>query len=212
MVLLFWGFTGSAFTEEQHSSMGPGETMRIGGFRLDFLRLRTEYDFERNAIFADLNVKSDGNAVGVLSPARFIYHSHPGQPTSEVVISSTLARDLFLILGQPDLRSGRATIRVVVNPLVAWIWIGGILLVIGTVIASFDKGWLARLNARILENRHIWIRAAAAMGIVAVLFAATWGIRDLTTAILILLGACLLFMLLFVSNACSRLLAAKGSQ
>jgi cytochrome c-type biogenesis protein CcmF len=67
-------------------------------------------------------------------PAKHIYRTHPEMPTTEVDIRSRPIEDVYTILSTIDGRSDRATFRVVVRPLVLWIWLGGIVLVIGTFI------------------------------------------------------------------------------
>ncbi len=137
VVLLFLGFTGAAFTQEASKVMKPGDVLSVGDYELTFTGMREENNYRRFALFADIDVSAAGQAVDTMGTARFVYHSHPRQPTSEVAIRSTLLEDLFLILGRVNEETGEATIRAVVNPLVAWIWIGGALLVIGTIMGIY---------------------------------------------------------------------------
>jgi cytochrome c-type biogenesis protein CcmF len=134
VVLLFLGFTGTAYTTENSKLMKPGETMAIGDFALEFEGLREENDYRKYAIYSDILVRKAGWTVGTYTAARMFYHSHPKQPTSEVAIRTTLADDLFLILGRINNETGEVAIKAVINPLVAWIWIGGIVLIIGTLL------------------------------------------------------------------------------
>ena len=77
-------------------------------------------------------------------------HFHPGpevQPTTEVAIWSTIRHDLYLVLAAWDLDRGSATFKAYLNPLVKWIWIGGLVLVFGTIICMLpDRS--AELGAR----------------------------------------------------------------
>ena len=151
MAMMFAGFTGAAFTVEKTESLAPAQSIKIGDLSAKLVHIRQDSDFERDALFADLDVRKDGNPIGVLSPARFNYRSHPGRPTSEVVIKTTVFEDVFLILGQSDPMSGRAIIRMVINPMVFWVWLGGALLLIGTAIAAPGKGWIEALLANFKE-------------------------------------------------------------
>src|SRR5262249_49007508 len=71
-------------------------------------------------------------------------------PTTEVDIKKTAREDLYLILNGIDTQAGIANIKVVINPLVNWIWFGFLLLIVGTVIAFLpDRAYLlARATAR----------------------------------------------------------------
>jgi len=57
------------------------------------------------------------------------------QSTSEVALRSNLKEDVYVILGSWD-ESGEVVLKIMVNPLVAWMWIGGILLILGTHVAA----------------------------------------------------------------------------
>jgi cytochrome c-type biogenesis protein CcmF len=56
-------------------------------------------------------------------------------PTSEVGLRSLVTEDLYVVLNGWDENS--ATFSIFVNPLTIWLWIGGIVLVIGTLIAMW---------------------------------------------------------------------------
>jgi len=209
MVFLFVGFTGAAFTEEDQAALAPGDHLAVAGYRIGMIGLRGDSDVERDAVFADLDVRGPDGPLGVLSPARYTYHTHPNQPTSEVVIRSSLARDVFLILGEASGSTGRAVIRVVINPLVLWIWIGGVLLVVGTLIALLRFGLLAALleagaevRARVLKPALV-VTAAFAIAVIA-------GVaRDLAVS-LVTLGAVLVAGAVYLLGSALVGLARSG--
>jgi cytochrome c-type biogenesis protein CcmF len=63
-----------------------------------------------------------------------VYHWNVEQWVTEVAIHSTLAQDLYVILAGLE-QDGLASFQVLVNPLVAWLWVGGALLLCGGIIA-----------------------------------------------------------------------------
>jgi cytochrome c-type biogenesis protein CcmF len=91
---------------------------------------------------ATLSVAKDGVFVGSLNTERRLYLAQ-GQPVTEVGIRSSFLEDLYVILATLDEQVGsgtdprfhRATFQVLVNPLVPWIWYGGLILALGTLIA-----------------------------------------------------------------------------
>jgi cytochrome c-type biogenesis protein CcmF len=212
VVLLFIGFTGSAFTEERSVALSPRQSVQVGGYQLTFIGLREDLNFERQAIMADLEVKKAGQLIGVLSPARYRYHSHPGQPTSEVVIRTRLAEDLFLILGETDMARGMALIRVVINPLVVWIWIGGLLLVVGTVVALFPPGLLIGVFAVGTQRRRTLVTVATFIVFAAVVGMVVGLAMNLVTAIIALTGIGLVGGLLLFGSALNKLAMGEGKQ
>src|SRR5690606_8529718 len=65
-----------------------------------------------------------------------IYKTHPEMPTTEVAIRTGLGEDLYVIMSTVDPATKRGTFRIIVRPLVLWIWIGGLLLIFGTLLAA----------------------------------------------------------------------------
>jgi len=61
------------------------------------------------------------------------------QPATEVAIRPTLRDDLYIVLGGYDEASGLATFQIFVNPLQSWLWIGGILFVLGACVTMMPN-------------------------------------------------------------------------
>ena len=74
------------------------------------------------------------------------FYPRQDQPSTEVVIYSTIAEDLYIILAGWD--DNGATIKAYINPLVRWIWIGGFVIILGTAIAIAPDNTLRRLSGR----------------------------------------------------------------
>lgn len=181
LVFMFIGFTGAAYDTEVESVLEPGEAMdirRVGevsaegderqlAYRLRYERPRTEIDPNKRALYTEMTLLSpDGEEVGAVYPAKFIYRTHPEMPTTEVAIRSQLREDLYVIMSTVDPETERATFRVILRPLVPWIWLGGILSILGCVIAIWPrtKDVLARQEQGRRRNRKA---AAAALLLVA---------------------------------------------
>jgi cytochrome c-type biogenesis protein CcmF len=99
-----------------------------------------ERDPNKMMAFADVSLlDSAGNPGELLRPAKFIYRTHPNMPTTEVAIRSRAKSDLYVIVSTIDPQSKQATFRIIVRPLVAWIWIGGLLALFGTVVAIWPS-------------------------------------------------------------------------
>jgi cytochrome c-type biogenesis protein CcmF len=84
-------------------------------------------------VYAELTASKDGKPIGTLQPEKVFYSTHPN-PSTEVAILGGLVEDLYVILAGWE-KDGRATLKILVNPLVAWMWIGGYVMVAGTVFA-----------------------------------------------------------------------------
>jgi cytochrome c-type biogenesis protein CcmF len=178
VVLTFLGFMGNAYDQEHEASLEPGESFEIAGFTFEFLEARDELDVGRQMLFADLSVREGSTDLGELSPAKFLYRTHPDMPTTEVAIRSTPGQDLYAILSSID-TAGNATVRVIVRPFVWWIWVGGLIALLGTFLAAFPslKDVLGEESERerarpsgvrpALVAAAILLASAAALGVLA---------------------------------------------
>ena len=134
MVLMCFGFSGAAGDTEGQAALAPGREMAIEGYRVRFDGSRVEENLERKMLFADLTVLRGSERLGRLAPARFFYAKPPGASTSEVSILTTAREDVYVILNGVNERTGVGSFRVIVRPLVAWIWVGGTLMVVGAIV------------------------------------------------------------------------------
>jgi cytochrome c-type biogenesis protein CcmF len=78
-------------------------------------------------------VKRDGKVLDTIYPQKHFYVVQQ-QPTTEVALFSNLREDLYVVLGEHQAETNAATFHVYLNPLVNWVWIGGLVLTIGTLI------------------------------------------------------------------------------
>jgi cytochrome c-type biogenesis protein CcmF len=95
-------------------------------------------DSHVSRLSAVVSVWRDGRQIATLLPEKRFYKK-PKQPTTEVAMRSTLTEDLYLVLGSYDGPSGLATIQAYVNPLVAWLWIGGFIMGFGTLVTMWPS-------------------------------------------------------------------------
>ncbi len=138
VVFMFIGFTGAAYDVEQESALRPGETMSIGSHTVRYDQPRMEADPNKRMIFTDMTLLDDeGQPKGEVAPAKFIYRTHPQMPTTEVAIRSRPAEDVYVIMSTVDPSTRRGTFRVIIRPLVAWIWFGGIVLLLGAILSMW---------------------------------------------------------------------------
>ena len=133
IVLMFVGFAGAAFNRETSGEMGEGDTLSIGRYTL--LCEGVEEKDTPNYFFleAALAVSKDGKPVTMLYPEKRVYKASE-QASSEVAMRSTLKEDLYTVFAGVSQDTGKAVILVYLNPLVTWIWLGGILMGLGTIV------------------------------------------------------------------------------
>ena len=149
IVLMFLGFAGSGYKQEQQVLLSPGESMEIGRFEVRHDRLSESDDGQKQMITAHMSVLRDGEAAGELYPARWFYRKHETEPTTEVAMRRSISEDLYVTLATYDIGDQSAAFQVTVNPLVNWIWLGFALLAFGTGIALLPESSFAFVTARV---------------------------------------------------------------
>jgi len=117
--------------------MKAGDRADVAGYSITFKgvhQLRSSNYLARQGIFA---VVQDGVNIATLRPEKRIYLLQR-MPTTEAAIRTNLLADLYVVLGDPNNEGGYA-VRLYHNPLVAWIWIGAILMFLGGVVSLTDR-------------------------------------------------------------------------
>jgi cytochrome c-type biogenesis protein CcmF len=145
--LMYLGFCGKAWEIEKEASLVPGEVTEVGDYKLTYRGSRREVDLEKQMIFADLDVERGGRLLPQVHPAKFIYNESQMGPTTEVSQINGLRDDLYVVVGSIDVESKRATFRFHVNPLVAWIWIGVLVLISGASVSLWPDVSLKEVGA-----------------------------------------------------------------
>jgi cytochrome c-type biogenesis protein CcmF len=135
VMLIIIGITGSsAFKQEATAVLARGESFALGRFALRFEDTVSRDNPNHEFLGARLAVIEGGRQVATLEPGQNFYKA--GQdPSSEIAIRSTLREDLYLIMSGFDPQAGKVTLKGYLNPLVAWIWIGGGVLILGSWFA-----------------------------------------------------------------------------
>ncbi len=133
IVLMFIGFTGHAFNQANVKELGVGGSMQVGHYQLRMANLTQgetpNYSWSR----AVMQVTKDGEPLGTLEPEKRFYTASR-QGTSEIGLRARLNEDLYLNFAGMSDDNQRAVIQGYVFPLVSWIWIGGLVLIGGTLI------------------------------------------------------------------------------
>ena len=133
VVLIVLGLAGGALKITWSGTVPPGGAFRIGPYLVRYDDAVARPTDEKMVMMAELGVSRDGRSLGTLRPQRN-FHFAQRQSQSEVALRTTLANDLYIVLMDMDRTTQEATIRAWVNPLVAWIWIGGGVMVLGMVV------------------------------------------------------------------------------
>ena len=126
----------SNYRTQSHQTLLEGQTATVAGYTLTYLGAETLNEPHRMAQLARFGVSRGGSDLGELSPA-MNHYKRMGQPIGTPAVRSGLRDDLYLSLIQVDQASKTVSLDVIVEPLVWWIWFGGGVMVLGTLVAAW---------------------------------------------------------------------------
>ncbi|HBY97282.1 MAG TPA: cytochrome C biogenesis protein, partial [Chloroflexi bacterium] len=135
LVLVTVGVVASSFFQVSKAvTLAPGQRVTVGRYTLTYEQLSRRQEPGKNVTFARMAVAKDGRDLGAIRPGKAFYPNFNDQPASEIVIRTTLLEDLYVVLNSWG-EDGSASFYVFVNPMVAWLWIGGAGLLVGGLVA-----------------------------------------------------------------------------
>ncbi len=147
IVLIVIGVTASSvFVTEKQATLARGESIELRNYNLRFDGLKQYTTDAKNATIANLTLFEGGKQIDTIAPEKNIYKYEGNREINqetEVALRSTYKDDLYIILSSFN-EDGSATIRVMINPLVNWIWAGGLVLVLGAILTM----WPSRSKSR----------------------------------------------------------------
>lgn len=114
-------------------ALRSGMPAKPAKFELTFDKLTNEDGPNFKAIVAHISVRSGGEMISEMKPAKAIY-SASRQSISEVDVRRTLGSDLYLAIENVDSARGLISLRIMIKPLINWIWIGSFVMVLGALM------------------------------------------------------------------------------
>jgi cytochrome c-type biogenesis protein CcmF len=142
ILLIGAGAVGSQVYQQQtQATLSPGQSVSLGGYTITANGIQTNNPPGVKVIDGMLTVNGEQ-----LRPEKQYFDNFPQQPSTKVGLRSTPFEDLYVVLGgwDGDGPTASVSLAVFINPLVSWIWSGGVLLLLGTLISL----WPAPLPSR----------------------------------------------------------------
>ena len=149
IVLMFLGFAGQGFHREEQVPLKVGQQTTVGPFTVRHDALRVTNDAQKQMVTADVSVFEGSKQIDRMHPARWFFAKHEDEPTTEVAIRRAVSEDLYLVLGSYNVSTQEATYKIVINPLVNWIWFGFAVMALGTGLALLPESAFAFAAAKI---------------------------------------------------------------
>jgi cytochrome c-type biogenesis protein CcmF len=134
ILLVALGIVASqAFRSDREMTLKPGESLTVAGQTVRLKVVWGREEPQRSVIGATMEVIDEGKVIGIIEP-RMNFYPTSDQPVPTPQVRSTVGGDLYLTLMAFDRSGSNATIRMIVQPLVPWMWFGGGVIVLGALI------------------------------------------------------------------------------
>lgn len=126
------------FQTQTEGLLKPGQSLKLAGYSVTYQSL-AQFDTpdQRNVARAVVSVEKNGRSLGELYPRRDYYYES-NQPVTLPGVRSSMEDDLYVVLvNWKPISAEGATFKVYHNPLVNWLWLGGLVFILGTLVAAW---------------------------------------------------------------------------
>ena len=145
VIMVVLGVVGTSFFNTQKDLiLAPGDITDIEGYEIRYLGTQEEPKSNRTEFTSTVEVYRDGKLLDTLYPKRTFYPSF-NMAATQAAIRSTPVDDLYLVPSE-NLAGGNVGFRILVNPLMWWMWVAGPVLMLGTLVSLWPSP--ARETAR----------------------------------------------------------------
>jgi cytochrome c-type biogenesis protein CcmF len=140
VVLMALGITGEGlYKVERQATVRVDEAIGLGPYQIRFEQLSSEMAVAKERHVATVGVYLGDERVATLHP-EYNLHYNVQQFVSEVAIRSTLREDVYVAVAGIAADGSAVTFHVLLNPLMAWLWIGGAVMLLGAAVAFWPGG------------------------------------------------------------------------
>ncbi len=139
ILVIALGVTGSqAWSVQTETTLRRGEVAELAGYRVRFDGLAPSEESNHFKVVGTFAVVNGGARPLIMRPAKKFYPQEQS-PIAYVDYRLGFKEDLYLVLGDFARDGSQATVKVQVNRLVSWIWIGGAVLTLGALLAILPE-------------------------------------------------------------------------
>ena len=146
LVMAVGVIASNVFQVERQFSLRPGDSGAIGPYTVVYRGLDERQTADAEVVAARVEIYRGGRLRDTVETYRFFYRNYEDQPTARMGIATVGLDDVYVVLDRWD-NDGTASLRVYVNPLVIWIWVGAVVYVLGTLTLFWPHPVPARQRA-----------------------------------------------------------------
>jgi cytochrome c-type biogenesis protein CcmF len=161
LITLAIGITASSvFRTEREATLRVGEVVQLREYAVRFDRLwADDTQAHRFVVGSSFTVLVNGREAGEMNPRLNYYRMRGSEPITTPAVRSRAHNDLYMNLLAFESDGSSATVTVIVEPLVVWIWIGSAIIAFGAFFSAWPR---RRRYTPVLRDRRSLERAGAA--------------------------------------------------
>ena len=138
VIMVALGIVGTSFFNTQKDVvMSPGESLAVKDYEIQYLGTTQVVYGNRTEFISSVAVYRDGKLLDTISPNRAFYPNF-NMASTRAAIRSTPVEDFYVVPSE-NLPNGDVGFRILVNPLIWWMWVAGPVMIVGTVIALWPE-------------------------------------------------------------------------
>jgi cytochrome c-type biogenesis protein CcmF len=136
-----------SYSIDREVTLRAGQTVDVGRYTLTYNETWAKQEPHRFIVGSELVASRNGKVIGTVTP-KMNYYAAQAQPIATPAVRSSIRDDLYLTLMAFENDGSKITIRAIVEPLVGWIWVGGLVMMFGGFIALYPAGQRAVRSVR----------------------------------------------------------------
>ena len=149
VLMIALGIIGNEFYQsEGQANLKVGESVTVANYTLTYRDLEARQGPNYTEFVGVMDVQRNGRPDGQILAKKLIYNKNQEQPMTEVGLRPDLIEDVYVVLAGFDSMGATASFKVYVNPLMSWMWIGGLVIILGVLIATWPRAAYAAARAR----------------------------------------------------------------
>jgi cytochrome c-type biogenesis protein CcmF len=163
VLIYFVAFAGMAFKRQQEATLKPGESVEMRSpfghtYRFTHMGISQYEALNRIVSAATVEITKDGRSAGLMTSEKRqhvdSFKRPTFEPSTEVGIRSNLQEDLYIVYAGSVEGTEEAVYRFNLNPLVWWVWFGGMVLVLGGIVTLWPGGGPTMAGPRRLHTGY----------------------------------------------------------
>jgi len=162
----------TVYSQQNNLSMKPGQQVTVGPYQFKFVGIQAIKGSDYTGYQGIMQVSRGKKALHNLYP-QIRNFSVQQTSTSKSAINVGIFRDLYVALGD-ELPGGAWAVRIYYKPFVRWIWAGGLLMMLGGLIALFSNRWRAKKMSSMKSSSIKQIKLLLPLAIFLVIVVFLW--------------------------------------